>query len=208
MIVADVEARYGQFHLLIFNERPWQHRYGKPAAVVWANGVEHAMYTIRGELSEDHGQLLQSGALSRLLDLLHPQEFEQVDISQQLVRMCLRHPTKERVFSVLDAVVDQMPHESQRRLSSDSNALPVSLRPLVPLLVKWAIDDDEERTRKLQRSTISTLQKLINAVIPRLRDIDAFLASFGANPPTEACAFESLAQAALEPQLVQATGKK
>jgi hypothetical protein len=208
MIVADIEAQYGQFHLLIFNERPWRYRYGKPAAFVLANGAEHSMYTLRGELSEDQAKLLESGALSRLLDLISPQESEQIDISQRLVRIRLRHPTTERVYSVLNAVVEQMPHEPQKDVSLGLDALPDGLQPLGPLLAKWAIGDDEERSRKLQRSAASTRQRLIDAVIPRLSQIDAFLDSFGANPPDGACAFGSLAQAALEAQSIQATAKK
>ena len=95
-----------------------------------------------------------------------------------------------------------MPHESPKGISLDLDALPDSLRPLGPLLAKWAIDDDEERTRKLKRCAVSTRQKLVDAVIPCLPAIDAFLDSFGENPPEEACAFGSLAQAALEAQSI------
>ena len=66
------------------------------------------------------------------------------------------------------------------------------------MLSKWAIDDDEERARKLNRCADSTRQKLVDSVIPLLPAIDEFLGAFGANPPEEACALGSLAQAALE----------
>lgn len=203
MIVADVEARFGQFHLLIFNERQWKYRFGKPAAFVLAGGIEYAMYTHLGVLSEAQAKLLESGALSRLLESIAPQELEQIDVSQQLVRMILRHPTVERVLMFMDAVVDHMPHESMKGVSLDLEDVPDSLRPLAPLLTKWAIGDDEERSRKLERCSASTRQKLVDAVIPRLSAIGAFLDSFGKNPPLDICAFGSLAQAALEAQAIQ-----
>ena len=77
---------------------------------------------------------------------------------------------------------------------------PPALRSLVPLIAKWAIEDDAERSRKLRRCSPSTRRKLTNAVVPLLPAIDQFLDSFGANPPEEACALGSLAQAALEAQ--------
>ena len=207
MILVDVEARYGQFHLLTFNERQWKYRFGKPASVVLAHGVEYPMHTLDGSLSEAQAKLLQSGALSTLLEVIAPQELEQLDVSQRLVRVSLRHPTAERVLSILNAVVDHMPHESSKSVSLDVDALPDSLRLLAPLLTKWTIGDDEERSRKLKRSAASTRQKLIDAVIPHLQAIDAYLDSFGENPPEDACAFGSLAQAALEAQSLQTTAK-
>jgi hypothetical protein len=202
MILADVEARFGRFELLKFNERQWKYRYGKPAAVVIARGVEHWMYTPGGILSASQAKLLESGVLSRLLELIEPREREEVNVSQRLVRVHLRNPTSERVMAVIHAVIDLMPHESHGEMAGDFDGLPDSLQPLVPLLAKWAIDDDEERTRKLKRCAASTRQKLVDAVISSLPDIDAFLDSFGENPPEEACSLGSLAQAALEAQAI------
>jgi hypothetical protein len=103
----------------------------------------------------------------------------------------------DRVATIIDAVIDLMPHDQR---APDFATFPETLRPLVPLLSRWAIDDDEERSRKLQRCARPTRQELVNAVIPLLPAIDNFLDSFGANPPEEACALGSLAQAALEAQ--------
>jgi hypothetical protein len=111
-------------------------------------------------------------------------------------RTIARNSNADRVTRIIDAVIDLMPHEH----SADVVALPEALRPLVPLLAKWAIDDDDERSWKLRRCTRSTRQKLVDAVVPLLSAIDNFLDTFGANPPEEACALGSLAQAALEAQ--------
>jgi hypothetical protein len=103
-----------------------------------------------------------------------------------------------RVRTIIDAVIDLMPHE--REAPAAFAIFPEALRPLAPLLAKWAIDDDDERSRKVKRCARSARQKLVDAVVPLLPTIDSFLDSFGANPPEEACALGSLAQAALEAQ--------
>jgi hypothetical protein len=201
-ILADVEARFGHFELLKINERPWKYRYGKPAAAVLANGVEHWIYAYKGSLSAAQTNLVESGVLTKLLESIAPQEREEINVSQRLVRVVLRNATAERVMACIHAVIDLMPHESSDEKAGAYLALPDSLQPLVPLLAKWAIDDDEERSRKLGRCAASTRQKLVDVVIPLLPALDVFLDSFGVNPPEEACALGSLAQAALEAQSI------
>jgi len=136
--------------------------------------------------------------LGRLLDVINPSEGEEMNVSQRLVRVYLRGAKMDRVTAVIDAVIDIMPHE--QRTPAAFATFPEALRPLVPLLPKWAIDDDDERSRKLRRCTPSSRQKLVDTVIPLLPAIDSFLDGFGTNPPEEACALGSLAQAALEAQ--------
>jgi hypothetical protein len=121
-------------------------------------------------------------------------------VSQRLVRVYLRRPNKDRVMAIIHAVIDLMPHDTAGRTPAEFATFPDALRPLVPLIAKWAIEDDEERSRKLRRCAKSTRQRLANAVVPLLPAIDQFLDSFGANPPEEACALGTLAQAALEAQ--------
>jgi hypothetical protein len=104
----------------------------------------------------------------------------------------------DRVTTIIDAVIELMPHGQGAPAAFAT--FPEALRPLVALLAKGAIDDDDERSRKLKRCTRSTRQKLVDAVVPLLPTIDNFLDSFGANPPEEAWARGSLAQAALEAQ--------
>ena len=197
LMCADVEARYGQFRLFMFNGR---YRYGKPAANVRASGVEHAMFTIDGKLSPAQATLFESGILSSMLEIIRPEEGEQLDISQSLVRFFLNRPTPDRVMDFIHAVIELMPHEAPGYATIEVEAIPQALRPLIPWLTKWAIDDDEERSRKLKRSSVTSRQKLVDAVVPNLSYINEYLDSFGKNPPANACAFGSLAQAALEAQ--------
>jgi len=198
LILADIEARYGQFELLLINPLLTRIPYGKPALTIEAVGVKHSIFTIGGTLSRSQSELCQSRILRRLLDVIEPQEGEEINISQQLFRVYLSAPRTNRVMAVINAVIDLMPHETPEREFAD--ILPEDLQPLVPLIPKWAIEDDKERSRKLRRCAQSTRRKLIDAVLPLLPAIDKFLDSLGANPPEEACALGSLAQAALEAQ--------
>jgi hypothetical protein len=196
LILIDVEASYGRFELLQINPRT-RFQHGKPARTIATTSANHTIFTLGGKLSPAQAELYESGALGRLLDVIVPSEGEEINVSQRLVRVYLRRPNMNRVTTIIDAVIDLMPHEPGTPALA---TLPETLRPLAPLLAKWSIDDDDERSRKLKRCARSTRQKLVDAVVPLLPTIDSFLDSFGANPPEEACALGSLAQAALEAQ--------
>jgi hypothetical protein len=186
----------------MINHRPTRsgYIYGGPACEIKTTGTAHTVFTSDGNLSRAQSILYESGALEGLLQAIAPHEGEEINISQRLVRVYLRTPTKDRVMAVIHAVIDLMPHERRKGPAAEFANLPDKLRPLVPLMAKWAIDDDEGRLRKLTRSAHSTLQKLVGAVVPLLPAIDEFLDSFGPNPPEEACVVGSLAHAALEAQ--------
>lgn len=197
LVLVDIEATYGQFKLFTINARELRYKYGKIAAVP---KIQHSIRTFDGYLSNAQHELIASQDFSNMLDVISPQKGEEINVSQRLVRMYLCMPTVSRVMEIIDAVIDCMPHESSESAGDDYSNLPVSLQPLIPLLMKWAIDDDDKRSRKLQRSARSTRLKLVEAVIPKLSAINEYLDSFGEDPPLETCAFGSLSQAALEAQ--------
>jgi hypothetical protein len=81
--------------------------------------------------------------------------------------------------------------------------LPDELRSLLPLLKEWSISDDVDRAEKLDQASPEARQALVTAVIPSLPAINAYLNSFGTNPPEEACSFGTLAEAAIEAQMLE-----
>jgi hypothetical protein len=196
LMLADVEAAYGRFELLQIKPRSARFQHGKAARTITSRDAEFTIFTLDGNLSPAQAKLYESGALGRIFDVIGPRQGEEINISQRLVRVYLQRPNADRVSRIIDAVIDFMPREH----SGDVVALPEALRPLLPLLAKWAINDDDERSWKLRRCARSTRQKLVDAVVPLLPAIDNFLDTFGANPPEEACALGSLAHAALEAQ--------
>jgi hypothetical protein len=200
LILADVEANYGRFELLMINPRLTRTPYGRPASTINTTGVEHVVFTTDGSLSRAQAELQESGVLGRLLNVIDPSDGEEINVSQRLVRVYLRAPSVDRVMAIIHAVIELMPHDASGRASAEFDTFPNALRPLVPLMTRWAIGDDEERSRKLRRCAQSTRRRLVEAVVPLLPAIDRFLDSFGDNPPEEACALGTLAQAALEAQ--------
>jgi hypothetical protein len=205
LILLDVEARYGQFRLLYINPRVRRPRHGAAASTVDVSGVKHEVFNYHGELSPAQADLMESGALERLLGVIHPQAGEEINISQELVRVYLHRPFTQRVMAVIHAVVELMPHEADGKARNAFDELPEALRPLIPLLSRWAISDDEERWRKLRHCAPSTRQKLVGAVVPLIPAINQFLDAFGDSLPEEAAALGDLAQAAMEAQSLLAS---
>ena len=198
-MLIDVEATYGQFTLL---EIKLVRRPGTRSADSILDISDHA-YAISPvavpTLSRAQSNLIASGAIESILKSVSPRHGEHISVSEKLVRIIMRNPTRERVRAFIDAVVDFMPHDLGRN-QQVSEVLPDSLLPLMPLLAKWAISDDEERSRKLKRCTQTTRRRLVDKVVPLLPDINRYLDTFGRNPTEQACAVGDLAQAAVEAQ--------
>jgi hypothetical protein len=207
LMLADVEARFGEFTLCYINPRV-RVSDEAPACTVHASGSEYHVFNSGGELSQAQSDLIKSGVLERLLEVIDPHEGEEINISQRLVRVYMRTPTAQRVMAVIHAVIELMPHEAGWKEQSAFEGLPDALRPLIPLAPKWAISDDEERWQKLSLCAQSTRRKLVSTVVPLVPTIDQFIKSFGKNPSEEACALGDLAQAALEAQSLLAAGSR
>ncbi len=156
LMLADIEAAYGQFRLFYVNPRVHESRYGAPACTVDVAGVKHQIFNYHGQLSRTQADLVESGALERLLGVIDPQEGEEINVSQRLVRVYLRRPSTQRVLAVIHAVMGLMPHESDWKEGRAFEEIPAALRPLIPLASRWAISDDEERWQKLNRCAPST----------------------------------------------------
>lgn len=198
LMLIDIEAHYGQFTLFYINPRKRHYHWGEPIFTMHVADVEYQGFNYPGELTPEQSSLIESGTLRRLLEAINPQDGEQINISQRLVRVYLRTPTAERVNAVICSVMDLMPHE---RTSKERYAeLPIALRPLIPLIPKWGIADDEERWQKIKRCRQSTREKLVSAVIPLIPAANQYLDSLGENPPIYACELGDVVQAALEAQ--------
>lgn len=99
----------------------------------------------------------------------------------------------------LQAIVKACPLIGESAPTGAVVDLPPSLRPLVPLLSEWAMEDDEERTRKVRHASRVRLRKFRRAVEPLLGEIDEYLRSFGRRPlPLVAIQVGLLAEALAE----------
>ncbi len=205
IVLVDVEARYGPFSLMVINpSRRFRELSSRLRHKTVAGGVEYKVDPY-GKLSPAQSRLLASGAVERILKVIRPNKDEEMNISQKLVRVFLDRPSPRRVMSVIHAITRYMPHEAGCPGLRDFPDLPDSLRPLLHLLDKWAISDDEERYSKLRRSAEPTRRKLVSQVVPLLPIINAYLDNFGKCPPEDVCLFGDLAQAAVEAQQLMAS---
>jgi hypothetical protein len=147
LILVDVEAHYGKFTLFYVNPRKRHSLWGEPIFTMFIAGRELQGFNYPGELTPEQSSLINSGALRDLLEAIGPHDGEEINVSQKLVRVFLLKPSAERVMAVIQAVIAFMPHEgeSKKRYAD----LPAELRPLIPLVSKWGISDDQERWQKI-----------------------------------------------------------
>jgi len=84
-------------------------------------------------------------------------------------------------------------------LRLDAERLPPDLRPLVPLVERWAIGDDVERGERLREAEPEEVKRLVETVGPLLARIDSYLDSFAPDEvPEEAALIGRLAEAVAE----------
>jgi hypothetical protein len=84
-------------------------------------------------------------------------------------------------------------------LPFDPSLLPEPLRALEPLIRDFAVGDDQLRTEAIDAAAPKTVAHLVEAVMPLMPDINAFLSSFGNEPvPPEAILLGRLAEAVSE----------
>ncbi len=76
-------------------------------------------------------------------------------------------PTEEVRMKPGEEIIDGM--------SVDLSALPEDLRPLIPYLREWSINDDAECTEKQRAASTEELQALFDAVWPKMAAINAYL---------------------------------
>jgi len=119
------------------------------------------------------------------------------------LQIYLHNPPQAKVVAMLPQLEKLASHlhlESEDIV--DFNTLPEQFRHLKPLLKKWAISDDHERSILVDKASMQTLKKLVQAVLPKMKAINKFLDSFRGKPLSDAAALlGSLAECAMEAKL-------
>lgn len=115
----------------------------------------------------------------------------------------LRNPSQAKVVAMLPQLEELAAHlhlESEGVV--DFSTLPAQFRQLKPLMEKWAVSDDFERSILVDKASTQTLNKLVKTVSPQLEAINKFLDSFGGKPLSEAAVLlGTLAECATEAKL-------
>jgi cob(I)alamin adenosyltransferase len=71
-------------------------------------------------------------------------------------------------------------------------------RDLFPLLARWAVADDLERSDLVAEADTAALQELVDSAEPQLPGIASFLEADGDEDSAEAFALDALAQGVME----------
>ena len=64
----------------------------------------------------------------------------------------------------------------------DVSKIPEDFKNLLPFIKEWSISDDQERSDKIKRTSKAKLQKLLDAIEPKLDLIDKYLDTFKNKP--------------------------
>ena len=108
-------------------------------------------------------------------------------------------PSVERVLDAADALRALVDAFEVPPREDPLDDLPSSFRPLIPLVRRWGIGDDELRGDRIEDASEEDLRELVGRVAPQLAKIEAYLDSFGDAPLSEAaCALQALALCAVE----------
>lgn len=152
------------------------------------------------EVSRDAVWLLKQPAFSRHIEALDLDATESLHILRGQVKVYLRRYESRQILDVLDilvAFVKSLPTVPQEPI--DLKQLPKEFHSLIPLIKRWGVADDEQRSELLSRVSRKTRSRLVELMNPYFDAINDYLDSFGKMPlPEHAILLGALAECASE----------
>jgi hypothetical protein len=147
--------------------------------------------------------LLNSAALRRTLEDLRLKETESLHLYRDAINFFLQSSSVSDIMSAIEVtcgLAEELPAGNEEKI--DLTVLPPEFKILIPLIRKWGVTDDLERTELLEKASRKVLERLVESVVPHLSSINKYLDSFGEVPPSEAAvALGAVAECAVEAQL-------
>jgi hypothetical protein len=162
-------------------------------------GERYPVFTEDGRVSSDQKYILSQHALASLVEQTGLEEGESLHFNRGEISFYLKHPDNDRISGAIDRVIELADGVEIAREEPSLEGLPPQFHPIIPMLKKWALPDDSERSDLLATAPEAVLRSLIDEVLPYLGEIDKYLESFRGGAPTEpAAALGWLAECALE----------
>jgi hypothetical protein len=163
------------------------------------NATGYCVFTETGDLSFDQRSIINRIEFSLLMRELALQTGEKLGIFRNNISVYLKKPSMARVSACVDGLTTLAARIEIMEKELDFSILPSRFHTLIPLIMKWAIDDDLDRENLLENLPRTKLEKFVEEVEPYLQPIDSYLGAFGQYPPSEAvCALGRLAECAAE----------
>jgi len=163
------------------------------------NATGYSVFTKTGDLSFDQRVLINKTEFRSLVRELALQTEEKLSIFLNDISVYLKKPSMARVMACIDGLTTLAARIEVTEKGPDLSILPLQFHPLIPLIKKWAIDDDSNREDFLEHMPRAILKKFVEEVAPYLHSIDSYLDSYGQKlPAEEACALGRLAECAME----------
>ena len=164
---------------------------------------EHPVYI---HLNDPEPAALQQAAVREAIHALRLEPDESLKVYRNGITAYLRPRSQQPVIEslkLLAKLANELPVDETKPLPL--RELPDQFRQLIPLVRKWGIGDDADRTERLERASRRQLQALVRRVSPSLEAINAYLDGFTEHIPEAATALGSLAEATIEAKLILQT---
>jgi hypothetical protein len=154
--------------------------------------------------SEKTISFLQNRSFQRFVNELRLSPKESLHIGYGWASLYLQRFMCDDVLQTLDTLYQLLallPFKEEMPISFEG--LPEQFKILIPLMKRWSISDDNDRSEKLSKASSKTLTRLVQVVTPNFDKINQYLDSFEKRPLSEhAILLGSLAECAVEAQLL------
>jgi hypothetical protein len=162
-------------------------------------GKRYPVFTEDGKVSSDQKHLLSRPELVSLVEQSGLQEGESLYFTRGEMGFYLKRPDTDRISVAIDRMIELAGKVEIAEEELNLKLLPVQFHPIIPMIEKWALADDSERSDLLAATPEAVLRSLTDEVFPYLGAINSYLDSFRGGAPTEqAVALGRLAECALE----------
>lgn len=205
-LVADIRGEFGDDVVCSFVNNTKFGFSRKIANKSLCKAYGHKIFLASNSKTDKMLLILQNLSFQKLVKNLHLSQKESLHLWDGQATLYLQRFSWEEVSTALHILYDLVSLLPPRKEESPRfDKLPESFHKLVPLIKRWGITDDNDRSEKISKTSSITLNRLVSAVRPNFRAINGYLDTFGGNPlPDHAILLGALAECATEAQLVLA----
>lgn len=146
---------------------------------------------------------LQNPSFEHFVNGLRLTSKESLHIGYGWASLYLQRFACGEVLDTLDTLNQLLNLLPKEKTKLNFEGLPEQFKILIPLIKRWSISDDNDRSEKLSKASSKTLTRLVQAVSPNFNEVNQYLDSFENRPlPEHAILLGTLAECATEAQFI------